>query len=533
MRAAWLALLVALPASSFAQPEGLRYLDTLDAEGAREPLRGWTGKPLSAADVDDDGDLDLLAQDANARVYVLDPTSGRVLVENETRHPYGPDLGPFNGVRAADLDGDGVVELVAVNRAAVVTLWHLERDGDALRAAFAWDRHLDDLHERPSADAGPALGDLDRDGTLEIVAQTEERGIYALRIDGSSLWTLDEYGGNAEPWVGDVDGDEDLDVVVWTDGGVVAAVEGATGERLWRFDVRERGVWPGSVSGRGLVEDLDGDGRREVVSCARDLENATPTYAPGRPRYAQHDFALFLLREGALAWLRQPSWGNPLCSAYLMAHDLDGDGVREIVGMDWNTIGHKPGDWERLGPAHVFAYDVEGRERWHASVDTFNAKFPIVLADVMGDHAQEVVAYDDDALVVLDARDGRLLRRMSLGDRTVTQGLLVADVFGDGRQILVVPVEGDRSAVLLFDAGAGRAVPAFGGIVSVPRVDPRPLTPSPAVMPSATPTAADPPAARVEPATDERSQMPGADLALVASACALAALTRTRRRAPS
>lgn len=534
MRAgALLAALVLAPlVASGATPEPLHLERAMDRTSldADEAPGEWSGKPLSLADVDRDGDLDLIAQNANGLAYVIDLLEGRVLVEVEPRAPYARDLGPFNAARAADLDGDGTVELVSVDRAAVVTVWSLMETAVGLAPRFLWERHLNDHYPHPTADAGPVLADLDADGvTYEIIVQTEERGSYALRHDGSLLWSLDVYGGNAEPLVQDMDQDGDLDVVFFTDGGTIRVVDGEAGDTLWTVEVREAGVWPGSITGAGLAEDLDGDGRMEIVFCARNLEDATPEHAPGAPGYRQHHLALAAAREGELLWLRKPAWANPLCAAQLMSADADGDGRREIYGLDWNTLGHKPGNWEQLGDAHVFAFDHEGKELWHHAVDPWIAKANLALADGDGDGDLDVLAYDRDDLLVLDARSGERSSSLDLRGWSVKQGPVVGDLLGDGVPRLVVAAYGRSHALLLVRLPGSPLAPAWPGW-SAPTASAvlreAPVAAAPAWTPPPAPGLAAE-ASRDAP-VEARDAPSSALLALVAAACATLVLGSQR-----
>jgi len=504
--------------------------------GNTVPLKEWTSKRPSLADVNGDGRLELLSQNENGRVYVIDTRTGKALAELATRYPYGPDLGPFNGVVAADLDGDGAVEVVAVNRAAVVTAWRVEAangSSDSLAFRFLWDRHLNQFHGKPTADAGAVLGDLDGDGSFELVIQTEEKGVYALRHNGSVLWALPEWGGNAEAKLADVNRDGALDAVFFTDGGIAYAVDGPTGRILWKYELRHRGVWPGSIPSPGVVADVDGDGRVEVAACARNVENATESYAPGAPYYRQHHFVLFLARENRSIWREKPSWGNPLCSAYLLGHDVDGDGKVELFGMDWNTIGHKPGNWAVTGRPHVFAFRHDGRELWHATTDHGNAKPHIALADWDGDGKQDVVAYGRGRLIAYDALTGAPRGELWLSTGDVKQGPLFADLDGDGTLEVVVAVVGAKNAFLVYDLGPRSTPPAWPGW-DLPIPDPpgEPPRPSPGV-PDATappPEGAGPTEATKAPGPRERGDEPPREtvlpLLLVVAALLLVAAGR-------
>ncbi len=98
-----------------------------------------------------------------------------------------------DGLAAADLDGDGRVEVVAGSLAGKLYVW--EPDGSR-RAGFPTRtdprfsaRAVRDAHNRllPGLLAAPVLADLDGDGRLDIVAAAMDRHVYAWRADGSAL----------------------------------------------------------------------------------------------------------------------------------------------------------------------------------------------------------------------------------------------------------------------------------------------------------------------------------------------------------
>lgn len=523
---AWCLVLLAAPAGAHAEDLDVRPTAVLDARAGGE----WTGRTPTLVDLDGDGRLDLLATNENGHHYGFDLATGAILLDVAPRRAPSDLLGPFNAARAADLDGDGRLELVAVDRDARVDVWTLAATLEGLRAKHLWTRRLDAFDESPSADAPPALGDLDGDGALDIALQTEGRGAYALRADGSTLWALEQPGGNAEAALVDIDGDGDLDALFSNDAGLTYAVDGLAGVLLWSFNARGLGVWPGSAPTRSLVVDLDGDGRKEVVACLRNVENATERYAPGAPYYREHHFVLLAFDSEGLRWKAKPTWGNPMCSAPLMAHDVDGDGAPEIYGFDWNTIGHKPGSWDRLGPAHAFSFDARGRERWHVSLDSTNSKGSAALVDWNGDGTQDLLAYARGRLVALDARTGRVTGVAGLQGWDVKQGPLVLDAATASAARVVVGVRGESDGYLVLE------VPK-AGLAAAPGWELPPEARRPPREPPGPPAASrEAPAARVE--TDEGAgdaqtparRVPGPHLA--ATLVALGAGAALARRFP-
>lgn len=187
-------------------------------------------------------------------------------------HRAGVTIG---GPAIGDLDGDGDLEVVATDLDGGVTVWsHAGTPLASMRVDPDYSRDdpsAQDQYNRtkPSFTSSPALGDLDGDGTLEIVAAANDRHVYAWRGDGSVVagfpaLVVDEAkvtaidptthrvtfapgsgvreGGEllATPALGDLDGDGRLEIVVGAqeeyveppnvgDGAAALALLGATG----------------------------------------------------------------------------------------------------------------------------------------------------------------------------------------------------------------------------------------------------------------------------------------------------------------
>lgn len=166
------------------------------------------------------------------------------------------------------------------------------------------------------------LGDLDGDGTLEVVVTTPDNSgapdrIIALKdVPGGSppvqaMWTFTSPQPPG-PWgfdqysaaLADADGDGLLDVFFSSKDGFVRALKGTTGQIIWEFDTDH------FIEAGPMISDLDGDGRQEIV-VVTDCQPAPECVSQG-------------LRGGALyVFAANPNGGNPLLWSMDFPYKLD------------------------------------------------------------------------------------------------------------------------------------------------------------------------------------------------------------------
>jgi hypothetical protein len=272
-----------------------------------------------AGDLDNDGDDDLVSSDATGAVIAWqnDGTSFSGLWPSRQM---GTVFHPVRALALGDLDHDGNLDVVSGgDDAALAEVLVWQNDGTPFDSS--WTGNLAGFAASVQT---VAVGDLDRDGYLDIVSGDVGAVIGAWRNDGSPFsgnWTGYQMVGNTtDPThslvVGDLNSDGYLDVasgdahdriLVWTNDGTPFS-----------------GGWTSNQVGTGkdtfdalAVADLDGDGDLDLVS---DYEYPNDT-----------DY-------GVAAWQND---GSPWVGVWSVTQiGATGDAVRAVSVGDLNTDGH-------------------------------------------------------------------------------------------------------------------------------------------------------------------------------------------------
>jgi len=220
---------------------------------------------VRVGDFDADGRPDLVA------VYLNDPNYAVFMLRNQGSGAFaspGVSLiatGIPVGMVAADLDGDGDLDL-AVNTHVVTGTGELQlyyNDGTGVFAR----REAVPSGAFPS---GLAAGDLDGDGVAELVSlEKSQNQVLVFRRASAGAWASTAYAVRAvgdDIAVADVDGDGHRDVVLVTEGVATTFLgrgDGSLGPGR-ETDLRAPAV-SRAIQGGLAVADFDGDGRADVA----------------------------------------------------------------------------------------------------------------------------------------------------------------------------------------------------------------------------------------------------------------------------
>jgi len=197
-------------------------------EGLLGDTLAWTNSAPALADLDADGDLDLLLGTFNRDVRWF-RNDGSPRMPNFVAVSDDPiaDLprGSYSTPAVGDLDGDGDLDLVVGESSGEVNLFENVGGPDAPRFDLVTEAISDiDVGARSS----PTLVDVDGDGDLDLVVGDESKGLGLYRNVGSAQMaefspdreSLGEFTSRlAQPRFVDIDGDGDLDLFIGDQGG--------------------------------------------------------------------------------------------------------------------------------------------------------------------------------------------------------------------------------------------------------------------------------------------------------------------------
>lgn len=350
---------------------------------------------VAVGDVNGDRKPEVVAADLEGKVYAWDG-AGRLLEgfpvstnpefsKPEDRNENNIlDKGVFAAPALGDLDGDGKLDIVVGAMDQHVYAWR----GNGTPVP-GWPVLARDLrHPFPKGArivSAPALGDLDGNGSLEVVVGTNEAYIasgrvYAFSSDGAILpgWpvlvpSLVPGGPDILPLVGqgvpsapalaDADGDGTLEVGIAAVGGQGFLFK-ANGRRLVRLKSAQRDFGPGSdakdgptifAMTSGSFGDLDGDGVLEFTAGTSGARSALTVVVPGLRLPFEHHLSAWNARTGEFV----PFFPRVVEDFQFFVNpaiaDIDGDGLPEIIAGSggyllhaYNHLGQEPKGWPKF-----------------------------------------------------------------------------------------------------------------------------------------------------------------------------------------
>lgn len=328
----------------------------------------WT-TDMQAADLDEDGDLDVITPTNSALVWYENPRSGGdPRTDTWTQHTIGAAGGGNHDVEIADVDGDGDMDVVSRKKRGEGTFFWRQQ------TPTSWTQ----ITVSTRAGEGTGLGDLDGDGDIDVV----HNGFWMEQITPTNWVERDiDTGGPRDSGarIADVNGNGRNDVVL-------SPSETSSGRFSWYEAADPRnGPWTEHVIDSTVsylhtfqVLDVDGDGDLDFVT-AEMHQSADPD-----------EVSIYFNLSQGLSWSQQVVATTG--SHNVRAGDIGNDGDIDIFGANWNDRAPNSAVveyWENLTDP------VLPLDQWETHLIDGAAPWQPVLsdtADVDGDGRVDIVA---------------------------------------------------------------------------------------------------------------------------------------------
>ena len=350
----------------------------------------------------------------------------------------GPEIFPVDYaltfLKCADLDGDGLNDLIVVNnlRSKISLLYN--RSGKTnltRRAAVSGRREINalpvDARFRIDAIASEkriaslVVADLNGDGRPDIAYYGEPKELvvqYNLGTNGWSApkrWAIDDGQLTANALAhGDLNGDSQTDLVLLGENHLYVLAQKADHS----LGEPEKIPFSGAVRGVQIL-DIDGDGRADLLLV--NWENPNPFR--------------FRLQYAAGQLGPEIHFSLPPIRSYL-ADDLDGDHKVELVTIAQNSGRAQISNFIAKPAEPLAGAFKKGQFQVLPLNKTEKSKRGVLWADINGDKLDDLLVAEPDSgqlTVYLQQPDGTLAAPKKFPTLTGVSDLAVADWDGDGR----------------------------------------------------------------------------------------------------
>lgn len=266
-------------------------------------------RDVSVADMDHDGDLDILAASTTADAiywWANDGTGD----PSWTQHTILSSFDGAHTVEPVDLDADGDLDVVVCAFDGDESTIVINQDGVGTSWTKANFTPLDGPYD-------VAIGDLNKDGKPDFVASGYYEDVIRVEIQGNTLWGYSDISGLNGPRgvaLGDLDGDGDLDIV--------GAIRNDDAIKWFENDGTGAGWDPHDV-GSGYLDDGS-----EVQAVDVDHDGDVDIVATG---YDGHDVYLWKNDGTGSSWSRQFIETGLDSPWQVLVDDINGDNNMDLV----------------------------------------------------------------------------------------------------------------------------------------------------------------------------------------------------------
>ena len=351
-------------------------------------------RSVHAADVNGDGNVDVLAAGFTDGEIVWYENDGN---EDFTEHSVATSSVNIDTIATADFDGDGDVDLLSGNGSGSKVAWH-ENDGSGNfteRSCNTYSSYL-------------AVADINGDGHEDLVCRSSGgNGISWFENDGSG--NLVEHVVSTAHYVvsdlyaADINGDGHIDL----------ASAYASASTIYWYENSGNGSFTEHTvaTNVGLVEsvfvtDVNGDGHADLLSASQDKDGIVWYENNGSENFTNHPITI--AADGAKS---------------VFAADINGDGEIDVLSAS-------------EGSDTIAWHENDGNENFdtHALTQSFGRNSAVFAADVNRDGHMDYVAGRYGRLVWYENDGNSRFSEHAINEASsgVVMSVAVADLNGDG-----------------------------------------------------------------------------------------------------
>jgi hypothetical protein len=367
-----------------------------------------------AADMDNDGDIDILSASDNDDTIAWYENDG-ASNPSWTASDIATDADGAKSVFAADMDGDGDMDIVSASMNDDTIAWY-ENDGNANPSWTASDIDANAVSARSVFAA-----DMDGDGDMDIISASysdstiawyENTATFSLDPSWTSSDLATSVSGAASVFAADMDGDGDMDIVSasMNDDTIAWYENDGAANPSWTaadIDTNADGAYDVHVA------DMDNDGDLDILSASQ----------------SDHTIAWYENNNGdGSSWSAANIDTNAASAKSVFAADMDNDGDMDILSASYNddTIA-----W--------YENDGASNPSWTASdiVTDADGAWSVFAADMDNDGDMDIVSAStlDDTIAWYE-NDGAADPSWAASDIATSadgaRSVFVADMDGDG-----------------------------------------------------------------------------------------------------
>lgn len=369
----------------------------------------------------------------------------------------GPEIYPIDNqisqLRVADLDGDGLNDLIVVNNSRSKINLLYNQTGKTNRAQNAKPAIKREMNELPpdarfriesiaseKRIASLVVADLNGDGRPDIAYYGEPKELVVLYNQGSNSWSAPKRwpieDGQLSPnslGTGDLNGDGRTDLVLLAENYVYFFAQ----NKDHTLNEPEKIPFSGAVKSVQVV-DIDGDGRSDLLLV--NWEDRNP-------------FRFRLQKEGGELG-PENYFAFPPIRSYT-ADTLEENGKTQIITIAQNSGRAQISEFIRKPAEQLSGSFLQGQFQVLPLNKTDKARRGLLWADVNGDGLQDLLVAEPESgqlSIYLQQKDGSLASAKTFPTLAGISDLAVADWKGDGKpQIFMLSADERQVGVTALD----------------------------------------------------------------------------------